>query len=101
MPNQVESYQKAIDVLASDMFQNYEGIKTILIQIAKTNPQIVVDAVDSLQGKGKYPNVSTKVTDLLLAGQKISAIKQHRQDTGLGLKEAKDAVEAAIQVLRR
>jgi hypothetical protein len=28
------------------------------------------------------------------AGQKIAAIKLHRQETGSGLKEAKDAVEA-------
>ncbi|MBA2396584.1 MAG: ribosomal protein L7/L12 [Ktedonobacteraceae bacterium] len=30
---------------------------------------------------------------LIRAGQKIKAIKYYRQATGLGLKEAKDAVE--------
>ena len=32
-------------------------------------------------------------------GQKIAAIKLHREQTGLGLKEAKDAVEAYIDSL--
>jgi hypothetical protein len=40
---------------------------------------------DSLEGQ---------VLSLMKAGQKIAAIKLHRQETGSGLKEAKDAVEA-------
>jgi hypothetical protein len=35
-----------------------------------------------------------EVLDLLRRGEKIEAIKRVRQWTGLGLKEAKDAVEA-------
>jgi hypothetical protein len=34
------------------------------------------------------------VADLLRAGRKIEAIKKYRELTGVGLKEAKDAVEA-------
>jgi ribosomal protein L7/L12 len=34
------------------------------------------------------------VLDALQAGQKINAIKIHRQMTGAGLKESKDFVEA-------
>jgi len=34
------------------------------------------------------------ILDLLARGQKIPAIKLYRQQTGAGLKEAKDAVEA-------
>ena len=34
------------------------------------------------------------VLKLLRSGQKISAIKAYREQTGVGLKEAKDAVEA-------
>jgi ribosomal protein L7/L12 len=34
------------------------------------------------------------LVELLKAGRKIDAIKLHRERTGLGLKEAKDAVEA-------
>lgn len=36
---------------------------------------------------------SAEVMRLIGAGQKIAAIKQVRQETGLGLKEAKDYVE--------
>jgi hypothetical protein len=99
MPNQIDSYKKVIDVLASDAFQNYEDIKPILIQIAKTNPQVVVDAVDFLAGKPKLVGkvVSDRVIDLLYQGRKIEAIKQHRIDSGLGLKEAKDVVVGVIQ----
>lgn len=37
--------------------------------------------------------LSDRVKDLARSGDKIAAIKQHREETGLGLKEAKDAVE--------
>lgn len=94
MSNQVESYQRVIDVITHDEF--YRDAKAILLQIAKTNPQIVVDAADTINGCGKYNGMSKTVIDCLYAGQKIQAIKQHRIDTGLGLKEAKDAVEAVI-----
>jgi ribosomal protein L7/L12 len=39
--------------------------------------------------------LSAEVQDALQRGQKIEAIKLYRQATGVGLKEAKDAVEAA------
>ncbi len=42
------------------------------------------DATDELEGR---------LLDILRAGRKIEAIKLCRQETGLGLKEAKDAVE--------
>lgn len=42
-----------------------------------------------------------EVDRLLRAGDKIGAIKRHRQITGLGLKECKDAVEARAAVLAR
>ncbi|WP_224772889.1 ribosomal protein L7/L12 [Pelagicoccus enzymogenes] len=35
-----------------------------------------------------------RLADALKSGQKIEAIKSYREATGLGLKEAKDAVEA-------
>lgn len=46
--------------------------------------------VAELQG----PPVSAEVRQLVLEGKKIQAIKVHRDQTGLGLKEAKDDVEA-------
>jgi ribosomal protein L7/L12/lysophospholipase L1-like esterase len=41
------------------------------------------------------------VEAFLFAGQKIQAIKRHREATGVGLREAKDAVEAIEADLRR
>ncbi|TDE94816.1 hypothetical protein EXU48_08445 [Occultella glacieicola] len=36
---------------------------------------------------------SSRVADLLARGKKIEAIKAYREETGAGLKEAKDAVD--------
>jgi ribosomal protein L7/L12 len=41
-----------------------------------------------------------RVSELLFAGQKIQAIKAYRERTGVGLKQAKDAVEALEDELR-
>jgi len=37
--------------------------------------------------------VKQQITDSILAGRKIEAIKQYRISTGLGLKESKDFIE--------
>ena len=95
MPNQVESYQDVIDVVGDINF-DYDA-RAILLQIAKTHPQVVVDAASYLKrGPVKLYGVSQSVMNSLLAGRKIEAIKQQRLDTGMGLKEAKDAVEDVI-----
>lgn len=49
------------------------------------------------QTQGIGPRVSAfeaELDQLIRSGQKIAAIKRHREETGLGLKESKDAVEA-------
>ena len=58
------------------------------------------DAVEAIQ-RGEAPPASSsgdrafedEVATLLEQGQKIEAIKRYRERTGVGLKEAKDAVE--------
>lgn len=42
-------------------------------------------------------NISPRAQDAARAGRLIDAIKMVREDSGLGLKEAKDAVEAFLQ----
>lgn len=42
---------------------------------------------------GLLPHVDAEVRRLVLEGQKIRAIKVVRENTGLGLKEAKDLVD--------
>jgi Ribosomal protein L7/L12 C-terminal domain len=41
-----------------------------------------------------------QLTEAILAGRKIEAIKLHREMTGLGLKESKDQIEELEQELR-
>ena len=43
---------------------------------------------------GPQDNLERRVRDLLAVGRKIEAIRVYREQTGTGLKEAKDAVEA-------
>lgn len=43
----------------------------------------------------------TAISDALFAGRKIEAIKTYREQTGLGLKEAKDDIEEIEAALRR
>ncbi len=45
-------------------------------------------------------DVAKQIADQVLAGNKIAAIKLHRDVTGEGLKESKDAVEALEAELR-
>ncbi len=45
---------------------------------------------------GAASGLSAGVRQLAADGRKIDAIKLHREETGVGLKEAKDAVEAYL-----
>ena len=44
--------------------------------------------------------MQSQIRQLLMEGNKIQAIKIHREATGMGLKESKDAVEAVEAELR-
>ncbi|CAM3732786.1 ribosomal protein L7/L12 [Occultella aeris] len=55
--------------------------------------QAGLQAPYSLQGWGAGGGLSPRVAELLARGKKIEAIKVYREETGVGLKEAKDAVE--------
>jgi large subunit ribosomal protein L7/L12 len=56
-----------------------------------------LDAAGIPTETGDYP----EVVDAINAGNKIQAIKAYRERTGLGLKEAKDAVEALERTMGR
>ena len=45
-------------------------------------------------------DLSMRIREAIFAGRKIEAIKLHREQTGLGLKESKDAVEKLEAELR-
>jgi ribosomal protein L7/L12 len=59
------------------------------------------EAVEMLEREGRLPvaerrglpNVSEEIVSLLEQGRKIEAIKLYREQSGAGLKEAKEAVE--------
>lgn len=50
---------------------------------------------------GQAAAASPSVQDLLQAGRKIDAIKAYRAEHGVGLREAKDAVDALARGLPR
>lgn len=51
-------------------------------------------AAGTRQAAGAGAAVSPAVLELVRQGNKIAAIKQYREETGLGLREAKDAIDA-------
>jgi ribosomal protein L7/L12 len=53
-----------------------------------------IDAILKHLGIEWKDHLSERVKELARAGRKIEAIKVYREETGAGLKEAKDAVEA-------
>lgn len=66
----------------------------ILFEIARKNPSAYVSAVKRLRDKTELNGWKRDCADLMRSGNKIDAIKLCRVITGMGLKEAKDAVEA-------
>ena len=53
-----------------------------------------VDLILSHLGLDPNQGVNLEIRELMKAGQKIQAIKLYRQQTGAGLKQAKDYVES-------
>lgn len=56
-------------------------------------------SLDDLAVDGSAPAVSQEITDAIRSGQMIVAIKLWRERTGVGLAEAKAAVEAYARTL--
>lgn len=75
-------YEQAIDILTQD-----QDWKSICISVAKKDPKLFCEA------HGKQPWQVTAKSINSTEG-KIAAIKYVRSHTGMGLKEAKEAVEA-------
>ncbi len=75
-------YEQAIDILTQE-----QDWKSICIAVAKKDPQLFCEAY------GKQPwQVTAKAINETEG--KVPAIKYVRNQTGMGLKEAKEAVEA-------
>jgi ribosomal protein L7/L12 len=82
-----ENFKKAIEYLTGPGLD----LKAVIIEIAKTNPAVFCRAVE----RAKYPAAKWRrqAEALVLAGKKINAIKLCRENTGLGLKEAKEMID--------
>jgi ribosomal protein L7/L12 len=87
------NYKRALEIL-SDSNIDY---RSLIYKIASTHPSAIVHVVD-VPAKKKEFDARTRLENdcraLMDQGAKIEAIKFWRAATGVGLKEAKDAVEA-------
>jgi large subunit ribosomal protein L7/L12 len=68
-----------------------ERLRVLEAQVAHLYGHLGVDAADV---PPPTTELDPEVVQLINSGKKIHAIKLHRERTGLGLKEAHDAVEA-------
>jgi ribosomal protein L7/L12 len=78
-------YAEAVELCSQE-----QDWKDIVIKIAKQHPGVVVKAITGVNNGWK---IEAKRL-YFVAEDKIAAIKYCRAETGMGLKEAKDAVEA-------
>ncbi len=79
----------------------WEGLKESkeAVERLKRGEPLSPQSLDRLTAP-PHPPSDGEVGRLLIAGRKIDAIKRHRELTGWGLKESKDAVEALAVRLR-
>jgi ribosomal protein L7/L12 len=90
------------DLLEAGKFENAVDAYKIFAGVDYFTARNAVEAIQREIEHGAASGISDdEIIDLLSAGKKIEAIKRYREATGLGLKEAKDAVEAIEQFGRR
>ncbi len=77
--------------------ENFEELQKRVERLEKLMelvlPRLRIDPNIALSG-------SDLITSLLMRGNKIEAIKAYREQTGYGLKEAKDAIDAMERQMR-
>jgi ribosomal protein L7/L12 len=74
------------------MDDQYERLRKLETQIAYLYRHLGLDPADAVPAAGG--GIDADVVQLINSGNKIQAIKLYRERTGLGLAEAKDAIEA-------
>jgi ribosomal protein L7/L12 len=93
----IKSYRQSTGVGLKESKEFIEGIMTPERQIERK-----LDAL--LQHEGiqydPHANMSSGVLDAIRNGNNIMAIKLYRESTGVGLKEAKDAVDEVARKLK-
>lgn len=86
-------YAVELTELEQSQFRDRE----VLFEILKKSPGAYVAAVKRLRDREEYKNWKQECIDLMRAGKKVDAVKACRNATGMGLKDALDAVEALPQ----
>jgi ribosomal protein L7/L12 len=81
----VNYYAEVIELCSKE-----QDWKDIVIKIAKHHPGVVFKAITGVNDDWKKKARTLYLTE----GKKVEAIKYCRNETGMGLKEAKEAVEA-------
>lgn len=91
------NFKTAIDILMSNKFD----ARTIAIELAKQHPSIFVKLATGqpTQTRGELPEIMEgwyfDAARMILRGERVAAIKAIRENTGYGLKEAKDISDAS------
>ena len=87
-------YKKVITELVRGDFTSV----SVVWEIAKTNPSVLLRAIEKLRKEQNNKQHSDEwravCADLMRNGLKVNAIKACRAATGMGLAEAKHAVES-------
>jgi len=81
-------YSEALDIIACDT----TDWKKLVVSIAKVHPKTLVIANTEVSGESWVD----RCRKLMVAGEKIAAIKLCRTESGRGLKEAKEYVENMV-----
>jgi hypothetical protein len=85
-----EAYQQVIQLLIGG--QESIDYKGICMTLAKSAPTVFMALHRS--SVVKTNGLDTQLWDLMERGEKVQAIKLHRTETGMGLKESKDYCDA-------
>ena len=97
----VNWYARALDVLAQDC--NDCDSDKIVLEIAKRNPSVLAKAIEAICQREREESAPWRkeFSELVRQGQVVKAIKLHREKTGSGLKEAKEAHDNERALVRR
>ena len=87
-----EAYCRVIDLIDAGTINH----RAVSMALAKMRPDVFLAIHDAVDGAGASQEVQMdrKILDFWASGQKVEAIKFCRNETGWGLKEAKDYCDA-------
>lgn len=86
-----EAYGRVIDLITEGELD----FRAIGLALAKANPAAFLAVHDHVSGATNttFSRLGNEIVALMASGRRVDAIKMHRANTGVGLKESKDFVE--------